>query len=236
MSVKENGNQLHKNHRNRLRKKFEKYGIEGLEDHEIIELMLFYSIPRKDVNEIAHNLLRDNGNHISSLFEADIKTLMKTKGIGYNSAILIKLILGLFKSYSIDKADKSKNVILDTTSKTGEYVKNLFIGDQKEVFYLIALNKKLKVIQAIRLFEGTVDSVPMYKRELVEKALEVKATTVILAHNHPSGNPMPSGMDILSTEDVAKALKTVDIEIADHIIVAGDIYSSFKEIGIKIAL
>ena len=220
---------MHEEHRQRVKKRFIEEGLDSFEPHQILELILFYSIPRKDTNEIAHELI-DRFGSLSKVFEADITELCKIKGIGENSAVLLSIIPSLARIYSKDKlGDKPE---LDTSSKAGRYAINLFMGMQYECFYLIALDAQKRVIYAAKVHEGTIHEAPVYPRILVETALRHHANSVLLAHNHPGGSLKPSSADLEATKRIVNALNAIDISVVDHIIVAGDKYFSFAEQGL----
>ncbi len=217
---------LHEGHRKRLKNRFLEEGLDGFKDHEILELLLFYSIPQRDTNELAHSLINKFGS-LSSVLETDSKELVKMRGIGEHSAILLSLIPSLSRIYFKDRwRDKP---VLNSSSKAGEYALSLFTGRNYEVFYVLCLDSQNKLNYASLVHEGTINEAPIYPRIIVETALRYKASRVILAHNHPGGSLRPSKADINATKKIVSALKAIDIEVVDHIIVAGDKYTSFAE-------
>jgi len=218
--------QLHQGHRDRLRERFVKDGFESFEDHQVLELLLFYSIQRKDTNETAHRLL-DTFGSLAAVFEAEPSELMKVKGIGYNSAVLISSISGLFRRYS--QSRNMKTAMIGTTFAAKAYAEGLLYGKKYECLYMICLDSKGNVINSRLMSEGTLDEVAAYPRKIVETALQCKAHSVILAHNHPGGTSYPSQADVDVTNKIADALKAIDIELRDHIIVAPDKIESLME-------
>jgi DNA repair protein RadC len=220
---------MHEGHRQRIRRRVIEGGLDSFEPHQILELLLFYSIPRKDTNEIAHKLI-DRFGSLSGVFEADIPELCKIKGISENSAVLLSVIPSLARIYSKDRwGDKPE---LDSSSKAGKYTINLFTGKNYECFYLIALDAQKRVQYAAQVHEGTINEAPIYPRLLVETALRHQANSVLIAHNHPGGSLKPSSADLEATKRIINALNAIDISVVDHIIVAGDKYFSFAEKGI----
>jgi DNA repair protein RadC len=194
---------LHTGHRKRLKNRFLEEGLDSFEPHQVLELLLFFSIPRRDTNEIAHKLLKKFGS-LSGVFEADIKELVKVEGIGENSAFLISMIPQLSRRYLNDKwRDKPE---LNSSSKAGEYAISLFAGRTYEVFYVICLDAQNRVNYAALVHEGTINEAPIYPRIIVETALRHKANSVILAHNHPGGSLNPSRGDIEATENKMELL------------------------------
>lgn len=220
---------MHEGHRERLRKRFLLEGLETFEDYQVLELLLFYAIPRKDTNELAHTLINKYGS-LSAVFEADPVDLAATNGISNNSAILLSLIPSLSRYYLKDKW--SKKEIIDSSTKAGKYLLDLFAGRNYEMFYLICLDVQNKIIQASLVHEGTINEVQIYPRIIVETALRHKANSVILAHNHPSGSKEISKSDEEATKKIKIALNSISIQVMDHIIIAGNRYVSFAEEGL----
>jgi len=222
-------NNLHEGHRERLKRRFIEQGLDGFEDHQVLELLLFFSIPRKDTNDIAHRLISTFGS-ISNVFEAHPKDLQKVNGVGENSAILISLISQISRRYLADK--NRKTFQLRNVEVASEYIKSLFVGRKNEVFYVICLDTQLNVIYSAPLFEGTVKEAVVYPRKVVECVIRYNASSVILAHNHPGGSVRPSMDDINTTQKIVNALSTIGVTVNDHFIVAGDKYYSFAQNGI----
>ncbi len=220
---------MHEGHRNRLKLRFLEEGLDGFEDHQILELLLFYAIPRRDTNEIAHTLLKKYGS-FSGVLEADPKDLATTPGVGENSAILLSLIPSLARIYLKDRWGARPT--LNSTATAGEYILALYAGRTYEVFYLLCLDAQYHVIYPALVHEGTIDQAPVYPRLVVETALRHKAHSVILAHNHPGGSPTPSPQDIEVTKRIRAALEPLSISVIDHIIAAGEQYVSCAERGL----
>lgn len=217
---------MHEGHRERVRKRFLKEGIDSFEQHQILELILFYAIPRKDTNEIAHRLLKKFGS-LSRVLEAEPEDLMQIPDIGENAACLLSLFAGVFRVYTQDKM--SKKITLERLEDIFSYVKSLYHGRLYETFFMISLDAQNRVLHSERIMEGTIDEIAVYPRMIVEAALRQKAYAVIIAHNHPGGSVMPSKMDVEATRHIAEALKTIDIELKDHIIVTNENCLSFRE-------
>ncbi len=228
MAQKEN---IHKDHRNRLRKKFVEGGIESLEPHEVLELLLFYAYRQRDTNEIAHRLLKKFGS-IEGVFEASIESLEAVEDVGYNTAVFLKLQSSIQRFYMKDRLLRERNKCI-TPENIGEYIKGLFYGYTDEVFYMISLNSQCELISADIVAKGTVNSATLYSRELVKKALETKAVFVILAHNHPNGVLAPSEADVRTTKTAKEALNFISVRLIDHVIVSGeDHISLFRDYNI----
>lgn len=220
---------MHEGHRIRLKNRFLEEGLDGFEDHQILELLLFYAIPRRDTNEIAHSLIEKYGS-LSGVLEADPRDLANTSGLSENSALLLSLIPSLARVYNKDRW--GIRPILNSTAKAGEYVLTLFAGRPYEVFYLICLDAQLHVISSALVHEGTIDQAPVYPRLIVETALRHKAHSVILAHNHPGGSAFPSPQDVEVTQKIRSALEGISISVLDHIIAAEEKYVSCSEKGL----
>lgn len=216
---------IHDGHRDRLRETFLKTGLDDFHPHNVLELLLFYSIPRKDTNEIAHALINEFGS-IERVFDADPEELIKVKGITKNSAVLISMVPQLARYYMSRKADHGRP--LNSPKLIGEFLTPKFIGENHEVLYILFLDNKMQVITYKRLIEGTRDSVEMRIDQIVKLAATIDAPKVVVAHNHPDGNPTPSSEDIGLTMGLREALKLINKQLLDHIIV-GD--HSFISLG-----
>jgi DNA repair protein RadC len=211
-----------------MKRRFLEHGIESFEEHHVLELLLFYALPRVDVNPLVHNLINRFGS-LAAVFDAPIDELIKVDGVGRNTATLIKLMPQVARRYMISRASLSD--ILDTTEKAGRYLLPRFFGERDEVVYLVSLDAKCKVLNCRLMFRGSVNSASVSIRKIVETALSFNATSVILAHNHTSGIALPSREDQMTTRRVEAALKAVDIVLADHIIVADEDFVSLADSG-----
>lgn len=220
---------MHEGHRERLKNRFLKEGLDSFEQHQVLEMLLFYSIPRKDTNELAHMLINRYGS-LAGVLEADPRDIASISGLGLNSAVLLSLIPSLARLYFKDKWGTKP--VLNSSSKAGEYAVSLLTGRQYEVFYVICLDSQNRVNYPALVHEGTINEAPVYPRLIVETALRHQAGSVILAHNHPGGSLQPSGADIEVTGKIATALNAISISVIDHIVVAGDRYVSFAEKGL----
>ena len=214
---------IHKGHRDRLKRKFLNSDGENLEQHEALEVLLYYALPQKNTNSIAHELLRRFVS-LSGVFEADWADLMQVDGIKEHAATLIKLQTALFRMYMQDKYE-IKNVML-TSENAGKYILNLFYGYKTERLYAIMLDAEYRVISAVKISDGTNNSSPVYPRDIIKSTLETNAVNVILAHNHPNGPLIPSAADINVTKIIDKALTFINVRLIDHIIVSGNQYLS----------
>ena len=225
MANKEN---VHGGHRERLKKRFLEEGLEHFDEHQVLELLLFYCIPRQDTNPIAHALLEHFGS-LSQVMEAAPSELKKVAGMGDASATFLSLLNAFNRYYQVNRA--SSLVILNTLEDCGRYLMPFFYGRRNETVYLLCLDAKCKVLCCKEVGEGSVNSAAVPIRRVVEMALGANATSVVLAHNHPSGIAMPSDEDQLTTRQLAVALAAVDITLVDHMIMADDDFVSLRQSG-----
>lgn len=219
---------VHDGHRKRLKRRFLSEGLDSFEDHNILELLLFYALPRSDTNEIAHRLL-EQFKSLSGVFDAPLEELCKVKGISEHSATLIKLIPRLTSAYHTDKSKDIK--IISSTNAAGKFFVPRFYGKANEEVHVMLLDDKKKVIKCEKVFEGTVNSTPITVKKVVAMAVNSNATGVILAHNHPGGIALPSKSDLRATEKIYRALELINIQLCDHIIVADDDFVSLADSG-----
>lgn len=220
---------IHDGHRARMKKRFLKHGLENFDDHNVLELMLFYALPRNDVNPLAHRLL-DTFGSISAVFDAPMDKLTQVSGVGENTALLLKLIPQLSRRYQMSRVKLDD--ILNSTAKAGDFLVPRFYAERDEVVYLVCLDAKCKVLNAGLLFRGSVNSTNVNIRKIVETALVYNSTSVIISHNHTSGIAIPSEEDKITTRNIKNALNAVDIGLLDHIIVADDDFVSMSDSGL----
>lgn len=228
MSDNKQQKQLHTGHRDRLRARFLKEGLDHFEDHQVLELLLFHAIPRIDTNPIAHKLMERFGS-LSAVLEADPNDLASVDGIGSNVAIFLGMIPQVTRRYFLDRVKHSRKP-LTSSEAASEYLLPLMAGRVEEVFYVICLDSALCVLYPALISEGTVKDALVHPRHVIEAAVRHRASSVILAHNHPGGSAKPSTQDHKLTRRLVQALGHIDIQTADHIIVArGQIYSFARE-------
>ncbi|MBO5726564.1 MAG: RadC family protein [Clostridia bacterium] len=216
---------LHDGHRDRVKDKFlANDGFpKGTPDHEMLELLLFYSIPRKDTNDIAHELISTFGS-LAGVLKASADELMQVKGITKNSAVLIKSILEL--SHRYNDIVKSKASIFASTEEIGTYLLGQYAGVTDEVMTVLSVNGNGEMFSFDEVMRGDISRVGLSTRKIIEIVLRTKATSVILAHNHPSGIALPSEGDLTATVTVKNALEHIGVNLLDHfIVVEGDFVS-----------
>lgn len=220
----------HDGHRQRMRQRFREEGLDHFTDVQVLEMLLFYCIPLKDTNPIAHDLLEQFGS-LSQVLEAPISELQKVPGIGENAAVFLHLVREAGRFYQTDRINRVQ--ILSTVEDCAEYLVPHFLGRQRETVFLLCLDAKCKVLCCAKLTEGNVNTAGLSPRKVVEQALTSNAATVVLAHNHPGGLAIPSQADIETTKKVAAALSAVDVILLDHVIVADGDYVSMLQSGIS---
>ena len=215
------GSGIHAAHSQRMKERFLAGGLEGFSDHEVLELILFYAIPRRDVNELSHKLVEHFGS-FRAVFDADFEDLCAVDGIGENAAILIKLMSESFRKYAL--SDGCDIMLYDNLQKVGEYAVKLYIGVSVEKLYALLFDNKMMLLDTVMLGEGAVNSVHVSVRTIAEKALKKDASSIILLHNHPNGMPYPSEDDKRFSLYLKDLLANFDITLIDHIIVSGRYY------------
>ncbi|MBO5212198.1 MAG: hypothetical protein J6B60_01525 [Clostridia bacterium] len=212
---------LHEGHRERLKGRFLSEGLESFETHNILELLLFYSIPRKDTNEIAHELL-DRFGSLAGVFDASFDELITVDGVKENTATFLKLIPQVAKKYMLSEHNDQE--LFDTADKIGRFFRDLYIGETKEVVYALFLNNRYEKLGVKKIFTGSVNSSHISTRSIVDEVVRLDASMVVLAHNHPNGRITPSSEDIDTTNTLLSTLRTLDICLLEHFLIANNEY------------
>ena len=221
--IPENKMNTHAGHREKLKHRFLKNGLDSFEEHNALELLLFYAIPQKDTNPLAHELIRRFGS-LAGVFDADIGDLCKVNGISRHSATLLKMMPALARRYYSEITSDPRNVY-DSVGKIAEFFISNYIGVTVETVFAMFLDNRYGLLGFEKLHEGSVNSVNMSVRTLVEAAMRYKAAMVVLAHNHPQGIPIASTEDVATTNTISAALEIMDIKMLEHIVVSGSRYS-----------
>ena len=216
-------------HRKRLREKFIKSGLAGFNDYEIIELLLTLGTPRKDCKEQAKEALR-RFKSLRGVLEAPLEELQQIKGIGRHSAFGIRLVQEVAREFLKEKIVEKP--IYKSAQEIFDFLYHSMRDLKKEVFKVIYLNAQNQVIDVVDLFQGTVSSGIVPPREVIEGAIKHSAVALIFVHNHPSGNPEPSGKDKELTRDLVYAANVMQIKVLDHIIIGDNRYYSFASDGL----
>lgn len=220
---------VHEGHRARMRQQLKTSGMDSLSDVQVLELLLYYAIPRQDTNPIAHALLARFGS-LSGVLEAPREELVKLDGVGESAADLIKLVPQLERRHLISRSENVQ--ILNSTAKCGRYLVPFFHAETEEMVYLLCLDAKCKLIDCVQVHRGDVNVAPISVRKIVKLALDLGATSVVLAHNHPAGIALPSAEDRETTILVRNALRAVNVTLVDHLIIADDDYVSLASDGV----
>ena len=219
---------IHDGHREKMRQRFLKGGLDSFADHEALELLLYYAIPRRDTNPIAHALMERYGS-LSAVLTAPVEDLQRVAGIGESAAVLLKLAPQLYRKARL--SDAEQETVLSSVERVGAYLLERFAGEKNEVVYQLCLDRKGKLLACKKLGEGGVASADLDIRRLVENAILTGASAVILAHNHPSGVALPSQEDYAATDRAKEALAVVGVALTDHIVVADGDYVSMADSG-----
>ncbi len=219
----------YKGHRDRLRKRFINGGTDALADYELLELILFMAIPRKDVKPLAKKLI-DKFGSFAGVLNAPMNELINFDGLSEISAITLKSVQS--SAHKMLKQEYKNKPVFSNPDALSQYLMATMAHEKKEHFRILFLNKKNELIEDEIQQSGTVDHTPAYPREIVKRALELSATAMILVHNHPSGDSSPSDADIKMTHNIIDAARTLNIVIHDHIIVSKYGHSSMRELGL----
>ncbi len=210
---------LHSGHRRRMKAQFRDSGLSHFNEHQIIELALFYAFPRGDTNELAHLLLKECGPRVCNVLDCSYSKLTSVKGIGENAATYITFLRELSAYYHSSKQLYNGGYFVNEISGVCRFYEGLFLGSLNEEIHAAAVSENLRLIREKKLADGTVGSVSFPMRKLMDFVLENKCDRVIIAHNHPKGNALASKDDFYATRDLVNDFKKFDIEIVDHIIV-----------------
>lgn len=217
---------VHKNHRNRMREQFRKNGPTAFNDIQLLEFLLFHAIPRGDVNPLAHTLL-DRFGSVSGVLKASPAQLKEVPGIGDNAATLLSLC-----GYFVRKCGEEQlpaGIQLSAPEEFGQFFLPRFWNEQNEVMMLMSLNHRHEVLNCSVITKGSVSATEINTRLVLQQALTDNATAAVIAHNHPSGHALPSRADIESTITLARMLDAVSVKLLDHIVIADNDFVSMRE-------
>lgn len=219
---------LHANHRARMQARVRRDGLESLAEHEALEYLLYFAIPRQNTNPMAHRLIQHFGSFCRVL-EASEEELLEVEGIGPSSARVIRSVLEFARYYAMHK--RTGHVRLNTTEKVAEYIRPLFLGMQQEALYLIAMDDNYTPLRDIRIGEGLPNKLTFDINKLARTAVSTGCTCAVLAHNHPSGLAVPSEADFAATVQITKALGMLGIDLLDHLIITDADAASMRDSG-----
>ena len=211
-----------------MRRRFLTGGLDSFAPHEALELLLYYAIPRRDTNVLAHALIERYGS-LSAVLNAPVEDLMRVEGIGESAAILLHLVPQLSRRAGLE--DAAQSAAISSSAQAGKYLLPLFEGKKREAVYQLCLDRKGKLLACKFLGEGGAASAVLDVRQVAENAILTAASAVILAHNHPSGIALPSPEDYAMTDRTKQALATVGVVLSDHIIVADGDFVSMADSG-----
>ncbi len=217
------------NHRRRLRARFMRAGSAALADYELLELLLFRAIPRRDVKPLAKYLLAEFGD-FNRVISAPPARLSQLQGVG--DAVIQELKIVEAAAHRLAQARVLGQNVLSSWDALMSYCKTVMAHRETEQFRVLYLDRKNTLIADEAQAQGTVDHVPVYPREVVKRALELNASALILVHNHPSGDPTPSDADIAMTGKIRTAAEALGITLHDHVIIGKDRDSSFRSLGL----
>ncbi|MBO4265315.1 MAG: DNA repair protein RadC [Clostridia bacterium] len=212
---------IHTDHRKRMRGKVVSGNEKTLDAHNLLELLLFYSIPRRDTNPLAHELIDKYGT-LSGVFDADYQSLCKTDGVSESTAVLIKAIREVMRRYDIEEYDGKP--VLDSFDKIGDYLVKYYRGLSKEIVYVMLFDNGKRLISTEKIHEGSVNSALVDYSKIVKLAIERNASSIVIAHNHPLGQALPSGDDLSTTRTLKGLFELMKIPLCEHYIIAGNNY------------
>ncbi len=219
---------IHDGHRKRIKEKFIEHGLDPFSDVNVLEFLLFFSVPRKDTNELAHKLL-DHFGSLHDVFNASFYQLCEVEGVNYSSAVLISLISQLSRRIEISKTSNLKTI--KDINEAADYFISRFKNQQHESLFMMCLDAKRNIISCKEMASGSTTAASVDVRKLVEFAVTSRAAYVIISHNHPGGSVYPSAEDQSLTRNLNMAFRYIGIYFEDHIIVAGDNYTSLNKLG-----
>ena len=215
-----------KGHRKRLRERFLQGGLDGFLDYEIVELLLTLGTPRKDCKSVAKKAAKKFGG-LRGVVEAAPEELQQIKGLGPHNIFGLKLFQALSTHYAKEKLPKK--IAFDSPQAVATFLQEKIGREKKEHFYILALDSKNHLVKMNNVSTGTLDASLVHPREIFKEAIQAAAAKVIIAHNHPSGDPEPSEGDLVITKRLVEAGKILEIEVVDHIIVTSNSFLSFKK-------
>lgn len=220
MATRSSDKNIHAGHRKRIRERF-CLSKESFSDHELLELMLCYAIPRSNTNETAHFLL-DRFRSLEGVVNADIKSLQSIDGVGENASVLVTLIGETIRRIARQSCSAPKSY--QNTQDLIAHIQRQFVGATVEKLYLFLFDNGLKLLGCVCLSEGIVNLVRIEPRVIMEHAIRHGASAVVLAHNHPGGVAVPSSEDVTSTHLLQTMLGKMNLELLEHFVIAGDRY------------
>lgn len=220
---------LHAGHRQRMKERFLEQGSTVFSDHQLLEMLLFYAVPRKDTNPIAHRLMNNYGS-LFAVMNAPVEELKAIPGMTENAAVLLQLLPNLLQRYRSHVVDSQRRV--DSIEQAADYLRPYFFGARVELVYLLALDDAGRILGCDCLSEGNVNRSWMDSRAMAQCVLQRKATGVVLAHCHPIGTKEPSEADVLTTLHCRKLLRSLNVQLIDHLVFADDAWCSMAKMNL----
>lgn len=218
---------MHEGHRERMRQRYLAQGLDAFQDHEVLELLLFYGIPRSNTNEIAHRLMAKFGS-LAAVMEAPEKELLEVPGVGQHCVLLLKMLPDFYRRYARDKHNILNKIC--SSEEVMEYLRGHYAGVTQEAVTLICLDNTNSVKQIGTVGQGGLNSAVIDRRKLLSLLLSCHATAAILSHNHPHGLAKPSSSDVSATREMMELFAGIGVKLVDHVIVAGeDTYSMAQD-------
>lgn len=226
MSEEKSKINIHKGHRQKVKQRYFETGLDGMPDHNVLELILFFGIPQRDTNVMAHELIEKFGS-FSGVLEAKKADLMSVKGMTENAACLISIILPTYKRY-VENLNRKKPVMASRNDYI-KYLKNLYLDSpNNERVYILCFDSNNRLLSCRKISEGDFTSSLFDIRKIISVVLETNAKKVIISHNHPNGQIDPSKDDCLITQDLSLALGYIKVKLIDHVIITDTSYFSMS--------
>lgn len=213
----------HTGHRERMKAEFLARGLEGWPDHRVLELLLFYTIPQGDVNDLAHELVERFGS-LAGVLDASVEELKKVKGVGDHTAVFLRMLPAVLGRYQ--GARTRLSAIINSPEEAYAWLEPYFFGARNEMVYVLCLDGKRQVLGVRKVAEGSIEMAEVNTRRIAEEAIGLRAAQIYVAHNHVSNLAIPSQADWLTTDTLRGALRPIGIELIDHLVfVDGDMVS-----------
>ena len=213
----------HAGHRERMKAEFLARGLEGWPDHRVLELLLFYTIPQGDVNDLAHELVERFGS-LAGVLDASVEELKKVKGVGDHTAVFLRMLPAVLGRYQ--GARTRLSAIINSPEEAYAWLEPYFFGARNEMVYVLCLDGKRQVLGVRKVAEGSIELAEVNTRRIAEEAIGLRAAQIYVAHNHVSNLAIPSQADWLTTDTLRGALRPIGIELIDHLVfVDGDMLS-----------
>lgn len=213
----------HTGHRERMKAEFLARGLEGWPDHRVLELLLFYTIPQGDVNDLAHELVERFGS-LAGVLDASVEELKKVKGVGDHTAVFLRMLPAVLGRYQ--GARTRLSAIINSPEEAYAWLEPYFFGARNEMVYVLCMDGKRQVLGVRKVAEGSIELAEVNTRRIAEEAIGLRAVQIYVAHNHVSNLAIPSQADWLTTDTLRGALRPIGIELIDHLVfVDGDMVS-----------